>query len=108
MSDSDLDGASIKKEFTRLDKLLEHRTRLAICALLQRYDQINFRRFKELLNETDGNLGAQLRKLEEAGYIKVEKLFEERRPVSWYKICPEGKAALKNHLDGLKGILGED
>ena len=85
---SELDGASIQKEFMRLDKLLEHRTRLAICALLQRYDRINFRRFKELLNETDGNLGAQLRKLEDADYIKVEKRFEERRPVSWYKICP--------------------
>lgn len=106
MKDIGPEGASIKDEFTRLDKLLEHRTRLAICALLCRYDKINFRRFKELLSETDGNLGAQLRKLEDGGYVEVEKVFEERRPVSWYRICPAGKKALDDHLNALKGIMG--
>jgi len=106
MSKAGIDDASIKKQFASLDKLLEHRTRLAICALLQRYERVNFRRFKELLQETDGNLGAQLRKLEDAGYIEVEKEFADRRPVSWYKISTDGKNALQTHLSGLKGILG--
>lgn len=100
--------SSINEEFALLDKLLEHRTRFAICAILCRYERINFKRFKVLLEETDGNLGAQLRKLEEAGYIEVQKVFEDRRPVSWYKIQSKGKTALQNHLRGLQGLMGDE
>ncbi len=49
-----------------LDTLLDHRVRLAICVLLSRYDRLSFSRLKELTGETDGSLGAHLRKLEDA------------------------------------------
>lgn len=105
MKQSSDDKQLIEKHYEQLDKMFEHRTRLAICALLSRYQKMNFRRFKDLLKETDGNLGAQLRKLEDAGYIGVSKEFADRRPVSWYQISNTGKAALKRHLDSLEGIL---
>ena len=66
---------------------------------------MTFRRFKDLLKETDGNLGAQLRKLEDADYITVSKEFADRRPVSWYQISDVGRKALKSHLDSLDVIL---
>ncbi|PCJ52211.1 MAG: hypothetical protein COA70_12830, partial [Planctomycetota bacterium] len=50
-------------------KLLEHRSRFTILILLARHDELNFRRFKDLLHETDGNLGAHLRKLEEHSFL---------------------------------------
>ena len=56
-----------------LDKLLDHRVRLAICVLASRYRQLTFTRLKELLEETDGSLGAHLRKLEDSGYLQVDK-----------------------------------
>jgi DNA-binding PadR family transcriptional regulator len=84
-----------------LDKILEHRVRLAICSLLAQSDAINFTRFKALLEQTDGNLGAQLRKLEDAGYIDVDKRFEDRRPVSWYTLTDAGRSALRRHIDAL-------
>lgn len=90
-----------------LDKLLEHRVRLGICVLLARHEEINFRRFKELLGETDGNLGAQLRKLEDAGYIQVSKQFEARKPVSWYSLTKAGGKALRAHLGALQRIVAE-
>jgi DNA-binding PadR family transcriptional regulator len=99
------DNQEIEKHYEQLDKMFEHRTRLAICALLSRYEKMTFRRFKDLLKETDGNLGAQLRKLEDATYITVSKEFADRRPVSWYQISSTGKAALKGHLDSLDGII---
>jgi DNA-binding PadR family transcriptional regulator len=99
------DNQAIEKHYEQLDKMFEHRTRLAICALLSRYEKMTFRRFKDLLKETDGNLGAQLRKLEDATYITVSKEFADRRPVSWYQISSAGKAALKGHLDSLDGII---
>lgn len=87
-----------------LDKLLEHRIRLAICALLAQTDAINFTRFKTLLEQTDGSLGAQLRKLEDAGYINVDKAFEDRKPVSWYRLTAAGRRSLTRHLDALGAL----
>lgn len=88
-----------------LDRLLGHRTRLGICVLLSRLEQASFRRLKELLDETDGNLGAHLRKLEDTGYVEVAKEFVDRRPVSWYRLSPEGGRALQAHLDALNRLI---
>jgi DNA-binding MarR family transcriptional regulator len=93
--------------FDELDKLLEHRSRLGSCVLLSRLKRLSFRRLRELLQETDGNLGAHLRKLEDAGYVEVSKEFVERKPVSWYRLSPEGRKALKKHLDALSRLIGD-
>ena len=102
---SSSDSQTINQHYAQFDKLFEHRTRLAICALLVRFKKISFSRFKELLKESDGNLGAQLRKLEDAAYINISKEFVGRRPVSWYSITKSGKSALQAHVDGLEALL---
>jgi DNA-binding MarR family transcriptional regulator len=76
-----------------MDRLLEHRSRLGACLLLAQAEAMNFTRLRELLGETDGNLGAHLRKLEEANYIEVRKEFVDRKPVSWYFITDIGTKA---------------
>ena len=88
-----------------LDTLLDHRVRLAICVLLSRYDRLSFSRLKELTAETDGSLGAHLRKLEDAGYTRVKKEFVERKPTSWYSLSPKGMSALAVHLQALTELL---
>lgn len=90
-----------------LDRLLEHRVRLGLCVLLSRHDALSFRRLKELLGETDGSLGAHLRKLEEAKYIDVRKEFQNRKPVSWYSLQDRGRRALLSHTRSLARIIGE-
>lgn len=87
------------------DRLLEHRVRLGILVLLADNDAINFSRFKQLLNETDGSLGAHLRKLEDAGYLSVRKTFEKRKPVSWYAITDTGRETLRRHTDSLSRLI---
>src|SRR5438128_2115812 len=88
-----------------LDPLLQHRSRLGACVLLSTADALSFSRLKSLLKETDGNLGAQLRKLEEAQYIHVRKEFERRKPVTWYSLSPRGRKMLKAHLDALESLI---
>ena len=61
--------------FPELDDLLQHRARVGAAVLLARHDRLSFSRLKELLNETDGNLGANMRRLEDAGYVIVRKEF---------------------------------
>lgn len=91
----------------QLDPVLEHRVRLAVCVLLTRSSAITFARFKQLLQLTDGNLGAQLRKLEDAGYVSLERTFEGRKPATWYRLSAAGKTALKRHLAALRHLTGD-
>ena len=102
-----IDSKRFNAVYADLDKLFEHRGRLAISCLLSRYSKITFKRFKELLGETDGNLGAQLKKLEEAGYLAVTKEFIDRKPVSWYAITKNGQKALDKHLSALRHLSNE-
>jgi len=87
-----------------MDRLLEQRVRLGICVLLARSGRITFSRLKELLGETDGNLGANLQRLEEAQYVKVTKVFADRRPASWYALTAGGRKALDRHLAALAAL----
>ena len=89
----------------KLDPLLQHRSRLGALVLLSGADAMNFTRLRELLAESDGNLGAQLRKLEEAQYIEVRKEFLDRKPVSWYALSARGRQALKAHLRALEAVI---
>ena len=79
------------KALDGLQPALEHRARLAIAVLLARHGEISFAAFKEQLQMTDGNLGAQLRKLEEAGIVSLRRDFVDRKPVTWYSLTAVGK-----------------
>ncbi|WP_158078532.1 winged helix-turn-helix domain-containing protein [Microbulbifer mangrovi] len=93
------------KALTALDPLLEHRLRLGTCVLLAKHGEITFARLKSQLQATDGNLGAQLRKLEERGYIAARKDFVERKPTTWYQMTPSGHAALNGHMAALQALI---
>lgn len=100
-----LENDSAEFPLVELDDLLQHRARIAAAVLLARHDRLSFSRLKALLNETDGNLGAQLRKLEDAGYVKALKEFQDRRPVTWYELTTKGKRALTLHLANLERLI---
>lgn len=85
--------------------MLKHRSRLGACVLLSTTDALSFSRLRELLGETDGNLGAQLRKLEDAGYVTANKQFVDRKPVTWYALAPAGRAKLKLHLSAMEALI---
>ena len=93
------------KALDALDAAFEHRARLAIGVLLAQHGEISFARFKQQLELTDGNLGAQLRKLEDAGYLALRRDFVERKPVTWYRLTAAGRAALDRHLVALQAMI---
>ncbi|GAB3735506.1 transcriptional regulator [Luteimonas pelagia] len=93
------------KALDGLDPALEHRARLAIGVLLARHGEVSFARFKEQLELTDGNLGAQLRRLEDAGYVALRRDFVDRRPVTWYRLTAPGRKALDRHLRALQDVI---
>ena len=93
------------KALTSLDPLLEHRIRLGTSVLLASHGEVTFARLKEQLQATDGNLGAQLRKLEDQGYIRSRKDFVERKPTTWYRLTSTGRAALEGHMAALQALI---
>ncbi len=93
------------KALDGLQPALEHRARLAIAVLLARHGEISFAAFKEQLQMTDGNLGAQLRKLEEAGIVSLRRDFVDRKPVTWYALTRDGRKALDTHLAALQSLI---
>lgn len=74
--------------------------------LLAETDRYSFSKLTELFDGTDGNLGAQLRKLEDNEYVTVDKTFQGRRPASRYQLTPVGCKALKAHLKASQGLIG--
>ena len=87
------------------DRLLEHRSRLGICVMLARGSRITFRRLRDLLDETNGGLGAHLKRLDDAGYVTATKRFVDRKPVTWYALTSRGRRALQDHLGAMDNIV---
>jgi DNA-binding MarR family transcriptional regulator len=56
---------------------------------------------------TTGNLSAHIRKLEEAGYVKVEKEFVNKKPHTILQLTEEGRAVFKEYIENMKKIIDE-
>lgn len=93
-------------ELPELNPVIHGKLRLALLSLLAGVEQAEFTWLRTKTGSTDGNLGAQLLKLEEAGYIEVEKKFVLRKPQSIYRITELGRGALTEYVQALKVLLG--
>ena len=90
-----------------LDRLIHERLRLGIVSALAAEEGLSFGDLKQILRTTDGNLSVHARKLEEAGYIKVTKAFEDRRPRTVYRLTAKGRRSLESYLEQMETILSE-
>jgi DNA-binding MarR family transcriptional regulator len=68
-------------------------------------DALSFADLKHQLGVTDGNLSVHARRLEEGGYVKVTKRFEERVPRTEYRLTRAGRRALEAYLDHMEAII---
>jgi DNA-binding PadR family transcriptional regulator len=93
-------------ELPELNPVIHGKLRLALLSLLAGVEQAEFSWLRTKTGSTDGNLGAQLLKLEEAGYLAAEKRFVSRKPQTLYRITEAGRAALSEYVQALKQLLG--
>ena len=92
----------------QLDSIIHQPARLRIMSSLVALDQdeqVEFTYLRDLLKLTDGNLGAHLTKLEEAGYIKIEKAFVARKPRTFINTTGKGRDAFTEHTAALQQII---
>jgi len=93
---------------SELDPIIHQPLRLRILSALTtlRHDErMDFVWLRDLLGATDGNLGAHLQKLEEAGYLNVEKTFVNRKPKTLISASDKGRAAFRAHVNALREII---
>lgn len=97
---------TLMPELPELNPVVHGKLRLALLSLLAGVEQADFTWLREKTGSSDGNLGAQLLKLEESGYVAVEKKFVHRKPQSIYKLTEAGRTALREYVSALKQLLG--
>ncbi|MEE2526906.1 transcriptional regulator [Hyphobacterium sp. HN65] len=89
-----------------LDEIIHGKLRLAIMAYLSAVSEASFTELKQKTEASDGNLSVHMRKLEEAGYIAVDKSFVDRRPRTTLTLTPAGRKAWIAYLDELRNLTG--
>lgn len=91
--------------FKELDPLLHSELRLAVMSILLSVDEADFVYLKEQTKATSGNLSVQIDKLNEAGYIEVERGFAGKRTRTVCKITLVGVKAFEDYVESLKSYL---
>jgi len=91
--------------FKDLDPLLHSQLRLSIVSILMTVEETNFNFIKEATNAAAGNISIQIKKLQEAGYIKVEKSFKNNYPNTSVTITRKGIKAFEDYVNNLKKYI---
>ncbi len=91
--------------YQALDPLLLSQLRLAIMSFLVVTQSAEFNVLKEKTSATAGNLSVQIAKLQDAGYITVEKSFRNNYPLTICRITPAGVSAFEAFFNNLKGYI---
>jgi DNA-binding MarR family transcriptional regulator len=89
----------------KIDDVIHGRLRLGIMAYLAGAEVADFNELKAALEATQGNLSVQLRKLEDAGYIAIEKSFLNRKPLTRARLTSTGRAAFASYLDAIAKLI---
>lgn len=93
-------------DYRNIDDVIHSRVRLAIMSYLVAAKEADFTELKTALKVSDGNLSTHLSKLEETGYVSVEKNFVGKKPQTLVSLSTTGEAAFRAYLDGLAAMIG--
>jgi DNA-binding MarR family transcriptional regulator len=88
-----------------IDRLVHEPTRLMVIASLYVVESADYTFLMRQAGLTWGNLSAHLSKLEEAGYIQVEKTYRGKRPYTLVRLSDLGRTTFKNYITQMKTIL---
>jgi DNA-binding MarR family transcriptional regulator len=99
--------ADSKFDIDQINEIIHGRLRLGVMAYLANSGSASFTELKDALGVTQGNLSAQMRKLEDADYISVDKQIVGRKPLTTIRITRTGRLAFAAYLQALAGVLGD-
>ena len=90
-----------------IDDIIHGRIRLGVMTHLANTDVADFTELKTVLNATLGNLSIHLRKLEDAGYVAIDKSFLNRKPLTRVRMTPAGRKAFAAYIEAIGRLLGQ-
>jgi len=91
--------------YKELDPLLHSQLRLAIISMLVMSKKVEFTHIKEQTKAASGNISIQVKKMQEAGYIEVEKSFKNNYPKTMMSITAKGLKAFEDYVNDLKKYI---
>ncbi len=91
-------------EINAIPEAFQTKLRLAVLSALLTGAK-SFKELKIATSATDGNLGAQIKKLSEQGYIAVEKAFVNNKPKTTCNITKYGREQFKEYVEMLESLL---
>ena len=95
-------GPSVLAE---IDRIVHEPARLAVMAVLYVVESADFIFLVNQTGLTWGNLSAHMSKLEEAGYIEVEKTFKGKRPNTTLRLTTSGREAFRVYALQIKEVF---
>ena len=90
----------------RIDEVIHGRMRLGIMVYLADAETADFTELKTVLEATQGNLSVHLKKLEEAGYVAIDKSFVNNKPLTRVSITRDGRKAFGAYLEAIGALIG--
>ena len=93
------------RRVTELDRLIHEPARLLIVTILSTVESADFLFLQRETELTKGNLSAHLRKLEDAGYVKIQKTFKGKLPLTVCKLTASGTKALTQYRQQLQSFM---
>lgn len=92
-------------DIERIDEIIHGRLRLGVMAYLSSGGTADFNELKARLQATDGNLSVHLRKLEDAGFVTIDKTFVGKKPLTRVTLTDKGRSAFVNYLDAMARLV---
>ena len=102
-------GGQSPFDHNQIDDVIHGRIRLGVVAYLSAVESALFGELRDQVGATDGNLSAHLRKLEDAGYVRADKSFVNRKPQTRLSLTADGRKAWAvwlDRIDALRGAAG--
>lgn len=88
-----------------IDRMVHEPARLMVMASLYVVESADYTYLMRQADITWGNLSAHVSKLEEAGYIEIEKTYQGKRPYTLLRMSPQGREAFKKYVKKMKNVM---
>ena len=98
-------GRAKIQRLAQIDRVIHEPARLMVVALLAAVAKADFQYLHQSTGLTKGNLSVHLSKLEEAGYIEIEKSFRGKYPLTICRLTKEGKEVFDTYRRVIKSAL---
>ena len=90
-----------------IDRVIHAPARLMVLTYLYVVESADFIFLMRLTGLTWGNLSTHLRKLEEAGYVAIEKEFRGKKPHTMIRLTHEGRGAFREYKRSMQQVLDD-